>query len=80
MDCRLVSGQGRITHHRLHRHVHPGNGRGILSALSVLGAQAQPALHGSWGAAFERCGVSVQERHALRRYLLQVFCYLPSQF
>lgn len=65
-QCRLV-GDG-VTHHKLHRHIHPGNGKGVLAALIVAGRGPS----NSWPARFQNATVTPAERRALRITLLQV--------
>ena len=64
-----MSSTAGVAHHKLHRHVHLGTGRGALAALEVVlsrtaGSQCEEL--------FQRVGISQDERHALRRLLLQV--------
>ncbi len=70
--CRLVSSRAGVAHHKLHRHVHLGTGRGLLAALEVVFAQSGPYAGSHAEELFQRTGISQDERHALRQLLLQV--------
>ena len=87
--CRLVSSRAGVAHHKLHRHVHLGTGRGVLAALEVVFAHSGPYAGSHAEELLQRTGISQDERHALRRLLLQVgfssishqlLCELEGQF
>ena len=71
-ECRFVSSKDETSHPKLHLYVHPGNGKGVLSALLALRCPAWPDY-------FDRTAVTSGERKALRNLLLQVQTPLPLQ-
>lgn len=75
---RHLSSSAGITHHKLHRHVHLGNGQGTLAAMDVLSARTGPSGGSQWEQLFQTAGATLDERQALRRFFLQVSCIPPS--
>lgn len=63
--CRFVKSTEGPSHPKLHRYVHPGNGKGFLAALLPLNGT-------SWTGHFASKGVTPEERRALRSVFLQV--------
>ena len=70
LACRFVSSSDGPSHPKLHRYLHPGNGRGFLAALLALGRPP-------WAEHFTSKGVTPKERRALRSTLLQALHQLP---
>ena len=71
---RHLSSNAGIAHHKLHRHVHSGNGQGTLAAMEVLSARTGPSAGNHWEQLFQAAGITLDERRALRRFFLQVSC------
>ena len=71
---RHLSSNAGIAHHKLHRHVHSGNGQGTLAAMEVLSARTGPSAENHWEQIFQAAGITLDEGRALRRFLLQVSC------
>ena len=63
--CRFVKSTDGPSHPKLHRYVHPGNGKGFLAALLTLDCT-------SWPGYFASKGVTSEERRALQSVCLQV--------
>ncbi|BDA44284.1 probable Sacsin [Coccomyxa sp. Obi] len=71
LGLKHLSSSAGVSHHKLHRHVHLGNGRGILAAMEVLSARTGPSAGSLWEHLFQTAGITLDERRALRRFLLQ---------